>query len=354
MGHLKKQTAETQRTQWFRDYQRKIFTFSLVLLITVGFTAVSCTPSPAPPPALPTESSPTLLKIGVSSSAAAILPLINEAYSQTAPVAIQFIVANNASLFADLDNNFLDAILVHHIPPQNGRYFNPVALDGLVIITHPSNRVNNLTTAEVQAIFSGSITNWQAVGGLDMPITLFSREPEAGIHTLLRQQMMAGQPISPNALLQTGDEAMRTVVASNPAAIGSSSMSGVSQNGAVKMLTIDDRSASPTTTASQTYPFTTPLYFVSAQAQEPTGELRHFLAWLQSDTGQAVIGQIYGKVRASNAVSMGFSGEEPCAIIQSITGCRQLIAVSYPSGSKTANEAYSSPPAYIKSLTSTE
>lgn len=270
----------------------------LVLPIAVGLTVVSCTPSPAPSPALPTKPAPTVLKIGVASSATAILPLINEAYApQAAQASIQFVVANNATLFADLDNNFLDAILVYHIPPENGRYFNPIALDGLVIIAHPNNSVIDLTTAEVQAIFSGRLTNWQAVGGADMPIMLLSREPEAGLHTLLRQQIMAEQPISPNALLQTGNEAMVTAVANNPAAIGISSMSGVAANNLVKMLTVDGRSATPITTASQEYPLTTPLYFVAATVQEPTGELRNFLAWLQSDDGQVQIGQIYGRIR---------------------------------------------------------
>ncbi|VAW42699.1 hypothetical protein MNBD_CHLOROFLEXI01-287 [hydrothermal vent metagenome] len=265
--------------------------FALVML-------VACTTPPAPPPALPTENMPTLIKIGVSSSAAAILPLLEETYLQQTPqAAYQFVVANNASLFADLDNNFLDAILVHHIPPKNGRYFNPVAIDGLVIITHPSNSVTDLTAAEVQAIFNGRITNWQAVGGADMPIMLLSREPGAGLRSLLRQQIMAEQPISPNTLLQTGNEAMVTAVANNPAAIGISSMSSVAQNNTVQMLMVDGRSATPTTTASQDYPLTTPLYFVAASAQEPTGELRNFLAWLQSDDGQAQIGQIYGRIR---------------------------------------------------------
>jgi hypothetical protein len=271
--------------------------FYLTGLLLALLAAVSCTTSPAPPPPLPNKPTPALLKIGVTSGAAAILPLIDEAYAQTDQVSIQFVVANNAALFADLDSNVLDAILVYHIPPQNGRYFNPVALDSLVIITHPDNSVTNLTSAEVQAIFNGRLTNWQAVGGAEMPIMLLNREPEAGLRTLLRQQIMAEQPISPNALLNTGDAAMGAAVANNPAAIGYSSMSGVASNRSVKILTVNGRSATPLTTATQEYPFTTPLYFVAASEQEPTGELRNFLAWLQSDAGQAVVGQIYGRIR---------------------------------------------------------
>jgi ABC-type phosphate transport system substrate-binding protein len=108
---------------------------------------------------------------------------------------------------------------------------------------------------------------------------------------------MAEQRISPNALLQTGNEAMLTAVAHNPAAIGYSSLSSASQTPTVKMLAVDGRSATTFTTADQTYPLTTPLYFLAATEAEPTGELRAFLAWLQSDKGQVVVGEIYGRIR---------------------------------------------------------
>ncbi|MAT96298.1 MAG: hypothetical protein CL608_04075 [Anaerolineaceae bacterium] len=269
-----------------------------LLVLLASATAVACNSDPAPPPTLPANNAPTLLQIGVASSASAIIPLVETVYAAENPqVELQFVVANSSALVDDLGNGLLDAVLLHHIPEDNRRYFNPVALDGLVIIVHPNNPVQGLTSAEVQAIFNGRLTNWQAVGGPEQEIVLLSREQGSGLRTLLRQQLMAEQRISPNALLQTGDEAMLTAVANNPAAIGYSSMSNASQSTAVKMLEINGRSATPATTAGQTYPLTTPLYFLAATEAEPTGELRAFLAWLQSDVGQGVIEGVYGRVR---------------------------------------------------------
>ena len=269
-----------------------------LLALLVGVTTAACNSQPAPPPTLPADTTPTLLQIGVTSSASAIIPLVETAYAEEYPqVELQFVVANSTALVDDLDNGLLDAILLHHIPEGNQRYYNPVAVDGLVLIVHPDNPVQGLTSAEVQAIFNGSLTNWQLVGGLDQEIVLLSREQGSGLRTLLRQQIMAEQRISPNALLQTGNEAMLTAVANNPAAMGYSSLSSASQTATVKMLVIDGRSATPTTTAEQTYSLTTPLSFLTATESEPNGELRTFLAWLQSAAGQAAIEDVYGRVR---------------------------------------------------------
>ncbi|WP_420641792.1 substrate-binding domain-containing protein [Candidatus Leptofilum sp.] len=266
----------------------------LILLIIIA----ACATQPAsrtPPPALPTTA---LLQIGVVSSAEPIIPLLEASYAPENPqVTLQFVVGNHSALLADLANGLLDAVLVHHIPEGNGRYFNPVALDGVAIVTHPDNPVNTLTRAEVQAIFNGRLTNWQAVGGRDEAIVLLSREPGSGLGILLRQRVMAEQRISPNVLLQAGNEAMLTAVANNPAAVGFSSMGSATQHSGVKIVMVDGRSATQSSTRDQTYPLTTPLYFLAATEAEPTGELRAFLAWLQSDAGQTVLGDLYGRIR---------------------------------------------------------
>ncbi len=259
---------------------------------------VACSPQLASAPTLPATTAPTLLQIGIVSSAQPLIPLIETNYAPENPqVALQFVVGNSESLQTDLANGLLDAVLLHQIPVGIGRYFNPVALDGLVIVTHPDNPVAGLSLAEVQAIFNGRITNWQTVGGIDQAIMLLSREPGSGLHTLLRQRVMAEQRLSPNALLQTSDQAMLTAVAKNPAAIGFSSLGSASQTTSVKIVQVDGRFATSATVTDQTYPLTTPLYFLAATEAEPIGELRAFLAWLQSDVGQTVLGDVYGRVR---------------------------------------------------------
>ena len=55
-----------------------------------------------------------------------------------------------------------------------------IAHDGIVVVVHPSNGVKDLTVEQVKAIFTGSITNWKAVGGEDQEIVVVSREEGSG------------------------------------------------------------------------------------------------------------------------------------------------------------------------------
>lgn len=260
------------------------------LLILVACQAPSVS-LPDVTPSLP----PPTLQIGLGGSAAALVELTAVSYTtQTNQPAPHFILGNNEALLADLMAGRVDAMMTHHIPMGSPGWFNPVALDGLVIVVHPDNPVQNLSLGEVQALFNGRITNWSALGGPDQAINLISREAGAGTRAILQQRVMAEQRISINALIQPDDAALLAAVAADSNAIGYSMM-GTAVTANVNLLTIDNILATPTMTADQTYPLTVPLYFLSPL--EPQGELRQFLAWLQSDAGQAVLGERYGRVR---------------------------------------------------------
>jgi len=264
----------------------------LCLYILAAGTA--CETMPAPPSVITPTAPPTTLRIGLTDSAAELMALTAEPFEAAYPqTAVQFTTANNRTLLADLETGQFDAVLVHHIPATTGMWFNPVALGGLVIIVHSDNPVSRLDSAEIQAIFNGRITNWSSVGGFDRLVEVVGREQGAGSRALFGERIMLEQRISITAQVVSNNTQMIEIVAGNPAAIGYSMMGAVGPD--VKALAVDGTAATPETTAEQSYPLTTPLYFVSPA--EPTGDLRAFLAWLQSEAGQMVIGEKYGRVR---------------------------------------------------------
>lgn len=56
----------------------------------------------------------------------------------------------------------------------------PVAIDAIVFAVNPKLNISGLTVNQIQGIYTGKITNWQAVGGPNLPITPITRPKEAG------------------------------------------------------------------------------------------------------------------------------------------------------------------------------
>lgn len=57
-----------------------------------------------------------------------------------------------------------------------------VAIDNMVVVTHPSNPVDALTVEQLRGIFSGRITNWSEVGGADTEINVIAAQQGSTSH----------------------------------------------------------------------------------------------------------------------------------------------------------------------------
>lgn len=56
----------------------------------------------------------------------------------------------------------------------------PVAIDGIAIAVHPNLNIPGITLAQLQDIYTGKLTNWQQLGGVNLPIVPYSRRIEEG------------------------------------------------------------------------------------------------------------------------------------------------------------------------------
>lgn len=118
-----------------------------------------------------------------------------------------------------------------------------IAVDAIVFITHPSNRVDNLTKAQATGIFTGKIKNWKEVGGQDAPIEVINRDEASGTREAV-QKMALGEnaQFTKDAVVQPGTGQVKAAVASSPNAIGYISFGYVDQS--VKGLSLDGAKAS--------------------------------------------------------------------------------------------------------------
>ncbi len=55
----------------------------------------------------------------------------------------------------------------------------PIAIDGIALAVHPDLTVAGLNVTQIQAIYTGAVTNWSELGGPNLPIQALSRSAEA-------------------------------------------------------------------------------------------------------------------------------------------------------------------------------
>ena len=68
----------------------------------------------------------------------------------------------------------------------------PLAIDALVFIVNPKNPVKNLRADQVRKIYTGEITNWKEVGGVDHAITPYIRNADSGSQEKMETLVMNG------------------------------------------------------------------------------------------------------------------------------------------------------------------
>lgn len=89
----------------------------------------------------------------------------------------------------------------------------------VLIIAHPKNPVRSLTRAQVQGLFSGSLQNWQEVGGEDAPVQVWVFPRGEDVQQVF-SATLEGTPITSLARLATTPESMLRAISDDPHAIG--------------------------------------------------------------------------------------------------------------------------------------
>jgi serine/threonine protein kinase len=69
----------------------------------------------------------------------------------------------------------------------------PVAYDALTIVVNPQLNIPGLTIQQLRDIYTGTVTNWNQVGGPNLPIVAFSRDLKAGGTVSSFQDLVLGK-----------------------------------------------------------------------------------------------------------------------------------------------------------------
>lgn len=195
-----------------------------------------------------------------------------------------------------------------------------IATEALVFVVNENNPINSLTTAQVQGIYSGEITNWSQVGGADAPIAAFQRNATAGSQVMMEKLVMAGIPMmeAPAAMVpgEMGEliESVRSY--DNSAnAIGYTVFyyaADMQMAQGLKILQIDGVTPCAETLRDRKYPFLNGYYACISALAEADSPQRILYDWLISQEGQDLLAlegyvPVYGPGEAPTTGEMVFT-----------------------------------------------
>ena len=163
-----------------------------------------------------------------------------------------------------------------------------VALDGLSIVVHPSNRINALLKTQIRGIYMGKYTNWNQLGGANSPIVIIQRESNSGTQESFKELVMGKEnPVSKRAETQSSNGAIKNRVATTPGAIGFIGLGFVDQT--VKSVLVDGVEADVKTVKNGTYPIHRPLFMYTNG--NPTGAVKQFIDLPKTPEGKRIISE---------------------------------------------------------------
>lgn len=159
------------------------------------------------------------------------------------------------------------------------------AIDGVGIVVNPGNKVNALSTKQLQDIYAGTITNWQQLGGTDRTINLYTRDESSGTRAVFWKKALKKGAIAQNANFVVSNGAMKAAISQDPYGIGYVSV-GYLDN-AVTAVILDGVAPTLANVKSGKFPVSRGLY--SNTKGEPTGITKKFIDFMLTDEGQKIV-----------------------------------------------------------------
>jgi len=153
-----------------------------------------------------------------------------------------------------------------------------VAIDGIVPIVHPKNKVKNLSIDQLSQIYQGKITNWKEIGGDDLQIVVVSRDSSSGTFETWAEMVLNKAKVTPRAQMQASNGAIVQAVSKNKYAIGYIGLGYV--NKSIKALTVNGIQASAKNRHFQGISISRDLYMYNRR--QPAGEVAKFIKFVLS------------------------------------------------------------------------
>jgi phosphate transport system substrate-binding protein len=167
-----------------------------------------------------------------------------------------------------------------------------IAIDGLAIILHPDNPLQQLNTEQLARIFSGEVKTWEELGGRGGAIHLYARDDQSGTYDTFKDLVLSGRgkSLSSAAKRFESSEQLSDAVSSDPQAIGFIGLPYVRQAKALAITDGQSQAMLPLNSliATEDYPLSRRLFFYLPPASDNPWA-KALVEFAQSPKGQAIV-----------------------------------------------------------------
>lgn len=170
-----------------------------------------------------------------------------------------------------------------------------IAKDGLAVIVHKSNPIQELSRQQIRDIYTGKIKNWREVGGDDRKIVVVNKaEGRSTLELFLAFFDLKNSQIKADVVIGDNEQGIKTV-SGNRFAVGYVSVGAAEYNASVgvplKLLSFEGSDANVSNVASGGYPLMRELNLVTKE--EPQGAVKDFLSFVLSKNSAMTIREHY-------------------------------------------------------------
>jgi len=171
-----------------------------------------------------------------------------------------------------------------------------IAWDGIAMIVHSSNPVEELSPNQIQAIYKGEIDNWREVGGDDREIVVVNKaQGRSTLELFLEHFQLKAPDIKADTIIGDNQQGIK-VVSASPAAIGYVSIVAAEYeiaNGArLKALPLEGIQSTRANVLSGEYPLRRPLTIVYKKGAL-TESAEAFTSFMGSSKAVPIIEEMY-------------------------------------------------------------
>lgn len=168
------------------------------------------------------------------------------------------------------------------------------AYDALAVIVHPSNKVTNLTREQLEGIFTGKITNWKEVGGIDLKIIPYSRETSSGTYEFFKESVLQNKNYMNGIMSMPATGAIIQSISQTKGAIGYVGLAYLNKEVKAIHVSYDGGKTfvepSVVNAKNESYPIVRPLYYYYVASSE--NKVKPFMDYVLSDKGQKIVAEI--------------------------------------------------------------